>query len=767
MYPLVSFLPFLVESKKEKKEKSKKRDSKNLEKDTFGDNNQTEGNDQESPSPKTKKTFGIFRRSGRKSKGTKHGSSDSLKRESRDSVDFDRSGSEFSLEESSGSMGSAATETSEASEKMEKESAKANLQGNFKESNKTGLEGTVLAESSEVVQPDLVEDGGIVNKDAVNEDGNYPSPKEDSNETMKEPDNIQEQNTTPDENTEAQSLELEPQSFVILTEPNEDKDDSSTIRKKEEQNKSVTLTLQDLSRSEEGQESQESARSYEVALEDIKKVHDREITSSEDESVDTVVSTGISDTTDVTREMKEGVGIGIVNEENVEEAIISTYKERKVPPQDDLQDRKMQKEAPMNAEAMLLVYPDKQQVEDQNAQQGNPINEEIPVMLAVSKNQESVIPMLEEDAASGFVEETKHDVSSESAYDNEVHDREMSNSDEFQTLKQADVEESIISTYEKRKVLPQHDSQEPQVREEAPVNEEAILLVYPERQQVHNVNERQDDSIDEEITCSEKMNDDTEEVEIVRLNQEDVEEPIASTYKDGKGPPQDESQDEQVQEEPPLDEEAILLVYPDQKFDQNERQDDAVDEEKLVVETVSTNQENQLQEQVEEFLKFDADIKERSNHESERLVGIVKGEVTEKTESALKETDEKNMTKKGRDIVDDRPEKFASESSPFDEQTSFTSSTPKQSSLDKKRDTTKEIKNKVHKNMKPAKDKSATTGYKTSSMVHEFQVRIQFVNTIKDAKMSSSVLLAQLAEINKRLHELRQELLKLLEKERK
>ena len=40
-----------------------------------------------------------------------------------------------------------------------------------------------------------------------------------------------------------------------------------------------------------------------------------------------------------------------------------------------------------------------------------------------------------------------------------------------------------------------------------------------------------------------------------------------STCKDRKGPPQDESQDEEVQEE------GILLAYPNQKYDQNERQE--------------------------------------------------------------------------------------------------------------------------------------------------------------------------------------------------
>ena len=63
-------------------------------------------------------------------------------------------------------------------------------------------------------------------------------------------------------------------------------------------------------------------------MEDVENVHGPEITSSDDESMDTVVSTGISDTRDVTGKIEDEVKIGTFNQGEVENSIISTYRER-------------------------------------------------------------------------------------------------------------------------------------------------------------------------------------------------------------------------------------------------------------------------------------------------------------------------------------------------------------------------------------------------------------------------------------------------------
>ena len=49
----------------------------------------------------------------------------------------------------------------------------------------------------------------------------------------------------------------------------------------------------------------------------------------------------------------------------------------------------------------------------------------------------------------------------------------------------------------------------------------------------------------------------------------------------------------------------------------------------------------------------------------------------------------------------------------------------------------------------------------------ESSVDAPFINTIKDVKMSSTMLLAELGEVNKKLHELKKELLQVLKKGRK
>ena len=517
-----------------------------------GDENQVEWNDQESSSENTKKKFGIFRLPAIKSKGSKYDSSDSLTVQSRNSTDFDRSESEFSLQESSGSVESAAAETSEQSEKIVLDKAKespVNLQSNVW----TG------------------------------------SPK----------------------NTNTQSLEIVSrpvQSSVIFTEPNQ-------TRAKGDHEEGAKLTLEENYLSYEKETSHVASLQSSVVLtepnktranaKDIKKVHDREITRSEEKSVYTVVSTTISNTGYVSTEMREEVEIGTLNK-------------------------------------------NKQQVHNQKGQwQDDRLRDEKPAVQAVTNKEQS------------------------------------------QLLEQVDKRREVV---------------------------------------------------------------------IGTLNQEDVEEPIMLTYKDSKGPPQDQCQDEEVKNEAPLDEEAILLVYPDQTYDQNERQDDAVDEETPVVEAVSSNKERQLLEQVDEFLKLEANAEGSLKHKSESHVGIVKKKGKEKMWLVIDEDNE--LPQKSIDIVsDDSSEKLAQESSSFDEKNSHFLSTPERLSIDNKKNTAKEINNEEHKKMEPAKENE------TSSEV-KFKLREKFLNAMEDVKISSAVLMAQLAEVNKKLQELKEELLELLKKGR-
>ena len=537
---------------------------------TAVDENQNEDNDQEdSPTPKSKKKFGLFRLSGRKSKDSKHGSSDSLKRQSRDSADF---GSEFSLEESTRSLELSAAEKAEVTNKVvldpEGSSEGTKLQSDAKASNETKLEEAVLKGSSSeskntsAVQPELAEPEGIDKTGAEEMNGEDISAKQDIvdvklqkeilEKSVEEPASIQEQNKSAENSQEKQSS-------VIAKEPSVGVDDISSNTKEEQKESVVTMTIEETVSSYAEETSHvESRRSFEVALEDIKTVHDREITSSEDESVDTVVSTGIPNTGDI-----------------------------------------------------------------------------------------------------------------------------------------------------------------------AETNEEA---------------------------------------QVVTRNKSDMEEPIIAIFNERKGPQKGNLQEQREQDETPVNEEAILLMYPHKLEiqEQNQRHDDHAGEEEAVVLTVDENKENQLQEQVNELLKLDANIKEsRPKQESESHVVSVKT-VREEMVSTT-ETNEVKESRKGIDIIDDRPLKLKSaESSPFNEKTSFTSSTPKRPSIDNKKATRKEAKHEELKEPKPVEVNMVDAGFKKSSKM-EFQLRIQFSNTIKEVKMSSTELLAQLAEINKQLRELRRELLKVLE----
>ncbi|XP_078370067.1 uncharacterized protein LOC144653837 isoform X2 [Oculina patagonica] len=116
----------------------------------------------------------------------------------------------------------------------------------------------------------------------------------------------------------------------------------------------------------------ESERKYEVSLENIKKERDREVGSSKDDSVDTIISTEALSTRGV-KEMteEEKKGIGVRSKLDVEEPIIATYKEEKGPLQDALQEL-----PPIDEDEIVLAYEAKLQeevVRDEQPVQEEPI----------------------------------------------------------------------------------------------------------------------------------------------------------------------------------------------------------------------------------------------------------------------------------------------------------------------------------------------------------------------------------------------------------
>lgn len=381
----------IAESKKEKKEKSSRKESKNLQKDAASaSENQIEENDQES-SPKSKK-FGFFRVRGKKSKSSKHGSTGSLRRQSRDSDDFERSGSEFSLEESSGSIDSVTAGKPEASKKevlnLNEKGELIKIESDSKASDETEVQNAVLPESvsepknNSAVQPTSIETA------AEQVDGKGSSPKGDSlddklqhevlNEPIEKQLSIVEQNTSPG-SSQVKALDFKEESFVSSsTKTSKDAEDTPSNRAEEGKKESITPHAEETSL----YVSLKSERSPEVTLEDTKAVQELEITSSEGESVETVVSTGISTTADI-GETTDETEKESLDKFDVEELMISTYKEKKGLLQDDRQD-----EAPEDKESITHTVPsNSQRAQAQNKYQEDP-GEEVPEFPKLDSNME-------------------------------------------------------------------------------------------------------------------------------------------------------------------------------------------------------------------------------------------------------------------------------------------------------------------------------------------------------------------------------------------
>ena len=217
----------------------------------------------------------------------------------------------------------------------------------------------------------------------------------------------------------------------------------------------------------------------------------------------------------------------------------------------------------------------------------------------------------------------------------------------------------------------------------------------------------------------------------------------------------DNSEEEQEEvQEAPVNEEAMVLSYPDKDEDQvqNESQGGPkTDEEEPVVLAMNENKGNQIQEQIQEFLKLDASIEERSTQESQ---AVKKDDEVEKIPT--RDSQKENKLPKTKEIIDEHSEKFRRESSPFDKKSTLITSTPKKESIDRKQGA-REVAESEEQKATPLVSYNIAR-FKQNSVM-EFHLKVQMVNSIKDAKLSTKVLMAQLAEINKKLRMLQKELL--------
>lgn len=290
--------------------------------------------------------------------------------------------------------------------------------------------------------------------------------------------------------------------------------------------------------------------------------------------------------------------------------------------------------------------------------------------------------------------------------------------------------------YKEEKDLPQDHSLEEKVQNDTPFNADAIMPT----QQVHDQSNDHFETKDETrivVVSSESLLTRQTVSEIKATPDEkfkvSAEQSVISTEKQASGPTQNDSQDYQVQNEAvAVKEEADELVFPEkhQVSYQHGQQDDIVEDESPIVEAVSNNVESELE--VNEFLSTNVEETwgpDESNHEK-----VIE---KEREKKVTETTEAKQSRQEGLDNIYDHRK----QSSHFGEKIDFTSH--------------------------PTSSKPLSLSNKTDAENDfESSVDAPFINTIKDVKMSSSMLLAELGEVNKKLLELKKELLQVLKKGR-
>lgn len=340
---------------------------------------------------------------------------------------------------------------------------------------------------------------------------------------------------------------------------------------------------------------------------------------------------------------------------------------------------------------------------------------------------------------------------------------EMSEDVEIGTRNIIGVEEPVISTYQERKAPLQDAAQELPA-----IDEDRIILTYDyktrneisEDQHVQeepialSSKEKREGLLMSEITFQEQLEEPFEK----QMEQPSEEELLIPTYvqsKRDKTEDKEEGREEQGEaQEASVNEEAMVFSYPDKDEDQiqSESQDGPkTDEEEPVVMKTYENKENQIQEQIQEFLKLDNSIDEKSAQKGEAVKKDYEVDGT-----STRNTPNENELLKTKTIINEHSEKFGDESSPFDKKNTFSTSTPKKEPVGSEQGTHVDAENITQKKTPPISYN--VTRFKQESVM-QFHFKVQMVNNIKDAKISTKVLMAQLAEINKKLRMLQKELL--------
>ena len=358
---------------------------------------------------------------------------------------------------------------------------------------------------------------------------------------------------------------------------------------------------------------------------------------------------------------------------------------------------------------------------------------------------------------------------------------EMSEDVEIGTRSVIGVEEPVISTYQERKG-PLYDA----AQELPPIDEDEIILTYENKTQNEIVEEqhvqeepialyskkKREDLLLSEITFREepvtetepelsknedKMKTDevrgegqVEEPFEVQMGEPSDEEPLIPTYRQSKRENTEDEEEGEAQEVL-VNEEAMVFSYPDRYEDpiRNESQDGPkMDEEEPVVLEIDEKKEKQIQEQIQEFLKLDASIDENSGQKSKAAKND-----HEVDGISTRDTPKENELPKAQKIIDEHSEKSWDKSSPFDKKSTFSTSTPKKELVEQG---ARDAENKKQKTIPPISYNVTRFKQESVMLIH---CKVQMVNNIRDVKLSTKVLMAQLAEMNKKLRMLQKELL--------
>ena len=742
----------------------------------------------ESSSSSKTKRFGMFRLSGKKSKGdkksSKQSSRESLKKEgesSPDSVRYEKRESSASLEESTSSNEpvNGSTETGE-----ENHTQLQNMDEGFRnaetepekgeERNKETKEDEAVVEANET-QPENREEQSKGKKegeavveanesllDLPKEEDDTSDTKEDSAAKQEEPDHsiettplheedvVYRLETSKNEQFEEECANIEERSPVpvVLSQMFEFEQHPLVIPSsgKEESKKTADKMTAKHEGAENLTEDQKiSGRNFapepgdEISLEDLNKEQEKEVTSSEESSVDTVISAEyanaevFNDTVEAAKPMDKVLAAesktavdskqnNVVFDENAtdaEETITATYKETKRSEIEETEKREVPEEA------IVLEYTGNKEETTTEKTTEELHAEEQPIVLTERKIEPLLVEITPVQDETGL---RKEEVKAEQGKTFEEEQPIVLTESRTEALQEEsmpaqDQPEVAIVTSEERKANEQGNaSVEGKPTVLIKIKKDAFQQVTPPIQNESDM-----------LTGSEKGENKAEP------SSTSAEEPVEPSYIQRNEP----KMMEQSAGDTSTNEDTMVLSYPENDGKEIPKRAEPQIEEAPMVLTYSEKQQESIS-----LLQEDHHLILEDENPAQR-------DKDEKVEEDKEENCKKEIREKERSIAEVKVE------SPFISQEPVQSSTPKQQSNEgEMKEDHAALKAGAAEN-KPVRGQRVPTEYKVRSVVEHYN-SVLIVRSIRGVKMSNNRLLNQLIEENKKLRALQSALRKLI-----